>query len=305
MKKLLLVALLFSMNAAFAQFYVSASGGYSIGSAGILTGTSLNSSQTEAENHYGSYGEGFNLQLRGGYYFNEMFGVELALGYLSGSDQNISSYLTNDDGDIKEYTNGNAHAEAYGINIALAYNFNENFYGKIGMVSKLGGKTEATFLKSTPTPFGEIVAEGVNDYHGRPPLGFTAAFGYKYKLSDNWNLFAELEYLGINVTRDTSEFAELTITTPDVPGNAFYQGSPAVPSSTWNLGDAPYLWLSEVPGLPAENIVPIYAPSEIEYVDTLPEPNNDPSKALSSVAPYSSFGLNIGITYTFSKKASK
>ena len=301
-KNLLLLVAFCSINVAFAQFYVSASGGYSIGSAGILTGTSLNTAQDKATNHYGSYGEGFNAQLRGGYFFNKMFGVELSLGYLSGSDQNISSYLTNDDGDIKEYTNGNAHAEAFGINIALAYNFNENFYGKIGVVSKLGGKTEATFMRATTTPFGPVVTEGINDYHGRPPLGFTAAFGYKYKLTDNLNLFAELEYLGINVTRDTSEFAELTIdypATPAFPEDYFGPGSPAVPAiaaGTWNLGEAP---------VSHPILGTIYAPSEIKYEDSLPEPNNDPSKALSSVAPYSSFGVNIGITYTFSKKEAK
>lgn len=301
MKKLLLLVAFFSINAAFAQFYVSANAGYSMGSAGILTGTSLNDSQTEAENHYGSYGQGANFQIKGGYFFNDTFGAELGVGYLLGADRNISSYLKNDDGAIKEYTDGTAHARAYGLTASLVYNFSKSFYGKFGIVTKIGGKTEAEFLKTTPTPFGGIVAEGVNDYHGRIPLGFTAVFGYRYELSDNWNLFAELEYLGINVTRDTSEFANLSITTPDVPGNAFYPGSPAVPSSTWNLGDAPYLWLSEVPGLPSDAIVPIYAPSEIEYVDTLPEPNNDPSKALSSVAPYSSFGINIGITYNFGK----
>lgn len=304
-KNLLLLVAFCTINVAFAQFYVSASAGYSMGSAGILTGTSLNTAQDKATNHYGSYGEGFNAQLRGGYFFNKMFGVELSLGYLSGADQNISSYLTNDDGDINEYTNGNAHAEAYGINIALAYNFNENFYGKIGMVSKLGGKTEATFTRTNQTPLSSlgvapIMTEGVNDYHGRPPLGFTAAFGYKYKLTDNLNLFAELEYLGINVTRDTSEFAELTITTPATPalpaGAIGPDPVPAIPSMTWNLGDAP---------LQHPIFGTIYAPSEVDYVDTLPEPNNDPSKALSSVAPYSSFGINIGITYTFSKKEKK
>jgi len=300
MRKFILLLVTFcSINAVSGQFYISASGGYSIGSAGILTGTSLNDAQNKATNHYGSYGEGFNTQLRGGYFFNDMFGVELSLGYLSGSDQNISSYLTNDNGDISEYTDGNAHAEAFGINIALAYNFNENFYGKIGVVSKLGGKTEAEFMRTTPTPFGAVVTEGINDYHGRPPLGFTAAFGYKYKLTENLNLFAELEYLGINVTRDISEFTELTIdypATPAFPADYFGLGSPAVPAQpagTWDLGEAPI----EHPILGT-----IYAPSEIEYVDSLSEPNNNPTKKLSSVAPYSSFGINIGITYNFSKK---
>jgi len=234
-----------------------------------------------------------------------MFGVELGVGYLNGADQNISEYLTNDDGDISEYTEGIARGRAYGLTASLVYNFNEHIYGKFGIVTKLGGKTEAVFTKTTPTPFGGIVAEGVNDYHGRPPLGFTGAMGYKHNIGGNWNLFAELEYLGINVTRDNSEFAELTITTPDVPGDVFYPGSPAVPSHIWNLGDAPYNRLSEVPGLPEDKIVTIWAPEEIEYLDSLPEPNTDPTKALSSVVAYSSFGINVGVTYTFAKKDKK
>ena len=302
-RNLLLVAAILVANFSFAQFYVSGSAGYGMSSAGVVTGISLNDAQTEATNHRGSYGEGLNAQLRGGYFFNETFGVELGLAYLHGADQNISSYVVNDANIIKEYTEGTAHARAYGLTASLVYNFPNNFYGKIGMVTKVGGKTEAEFTKTSPTPFGPIVAEGVNDYHGRIPLGFTASFGYKYKLSDNLNLFAELEYLGINVTRDTSEFAELTIATPAVPGDAFYPGSPAVAPNTWNLGDAPYYWLSEVPGLPEENIVTIWAPSEITYEDSLAEPNTDPTKALTSVAPYSSFGINFGITYTFGSKS--
>ncbi|MBI9039807.1 outer membrane beta-barrel protein [Lutibacter sp.] len=303
MKKhlLLLVAFIIATSAS-AQFYVSASGGYSISSAGILTGTSLNDSQTTATNHYGSYGEGMTAQLRVGKMFNEMFGAELGFAYLHGADQNISSYLTNDSGSIKEFTDGSAHARAYGLTASLIYNFNDNLYGKIGMVTKLGGKTEAEFTRSTVTPlsaFGvaPIMTEGINDYHGRPPLGFTAAFGYKHDLGGNWGIFAELEYLGINVTRDYSEFAELTITTPATPalpaGAIGPNAVPAIPSMTWNLGDAP---------LNHPIFGTIAAPSKVTYEDSLPQPNNDPSKSLSSVAPYSSFGLNVGITYTFSKK---
>jgi hypothetical protein len=301
-KHLLLLVTIVITTSASAQFYVSASGGLSMGSAGILLGTSLNDTKTEAKNHYGSYGEGLNAQLMGGYFFNEMFGLELGLGYLHGSDQTIDSYKVNDSGAIAEFTEGIAHGRAYGLNLSLVYKFNEKIYGKIGAITKLGGKTEAIFTKTTPTPFGPILAEGVTDYHGRIPLGFTATIGRKFKLNDNLNLFAELEYLGINVTRDNSEFQKLTISTPNVPGNSFYAGSPAVPTHTWNIGDAPYKWLSEVPGLPADKVVTIYAPTEITYVDTLANPNPDPSKALSSVVPYSSFGINFGITYTFSKK---
>lgn len=297
--KLLLLVAFCSINVAFAQFYVSPSIGYGIGSAGILTGTSLNEAGDKATNHYGSFGEGMNAQLRGGYFFSEMFGVELGFAYLQGADQNTSSYETNDDGDVNEFTNSSAHARAYGLTAALIYNFNDHFYGKIGMVTKLGGKTEAEFTRTTLTPLSEygvapIMTEGVNEYHGRIPLGFTAAFGYKYKLSENFNLFAELEYLGINVTRNTSEFQELTITTPAIP--AALVGAD-IPEMTWNLGDAP---------LDHPVFGTIWAPSdEIKYEDSLAEPNTNPNKVLSSVAPYSSFGINVGITYSFSKKGSK
>lgn len=296
-KNLLLLVAIVMATSASAQFYVSASGGLSMGSAGILMGTSLNDTRTEAENHYGSYGEGFTAQLRAGYFLNEMFGLELGVGYLHGSDQVIDSYKTNksDAGvtSIVEYTEGIAHGRAYGLNLSLVYEFNEKIYGKIGAITKLGGKTEAIFTKTTPTPFGPILAEGVTDYHGRVPLGFTAAFGYKYNLSDNLNLFAELEYLGINVTRDNSEYQDLIVTTPAIPANALGAGHPGFEAMTWSLGEAPLV--HPVFGT-------IAAPAKITYVDNLSTTNTDSSKELSSVVPYSSFGVNFGITYTFGKK---
>ncbi|UMB53214.1 porin family protein [Lutibacter sp. A64] len=302
MKKhlLLLVALIIATSASAQEFYVSASGGFSIGSAGILTGTSLNADQSKATNHYGSYGEGINGQIKAGYFFNEMFGAELGFAYLHGSDQNISYYKTNksDAGaeSISEYTDGTGHGRAYGLTAALIYNFNQHVYGKIGAITKVGGKTEAEFNRETYTPLSAygidpILSEGKADYHGRIPLGFTATFGYKYRLSDNLNLFAEVEYLGINVTRDNSEYTELTITTPAIPAGVV--GATAVPSMVWNLGDAP---------LAHPVFGTIAAPSEISYVDSLDPLNSDPSKSLSSTVPYSSIGINIGITYTFGKK---
>jgi len=298
-KNLLLLVAIVMATSASAQYYVSASGGLSMGSAGVLMGTSLNADKTEANNHYGSYGEGLNAQLMGGYFFNDMFGLELGVGYLHGSDQTIDSYKVNDAGSIAEYTEGIAHGRAYGLNLSLVYKFNEKIYGKIGAITKLGGKTEAIFTRTTQTPLSvygiaPIIAKGVTDYHGRIPLGFTATIGYKYNLTDNLNLFAELEYLGINVTRDTSKYSNLTVTTPSIPAGVV--GASAVPSMTWSLGEAPLV--HPVFGT-------IAAPSEITYVDNLSTTNTDSSKALASVVPYSSFGINFGITYTFGKKEAK
>ncbi len=305
MKKYLLLVAIITATSASAQFYVSASGGFSIGSAGILTGTSLNDDYSVAKNHYGSYGEGINAQFKAGYFFNDMFGAEIGLAYLHGADQNVSYYKTNKSAagaeSISEYTDGSAHGRAYGFTAALVYNFNEHVYGKIGAITKVGGRTEAEFSRLTSTPLNSydiekagitsISSVGKADYHGRIPLGFTATFGYKYKLSENLNLFAEVEYLGINVTRDTSEYTELAITTPAIPAGVV--GPTAIPSMTWNLGQPPLV--HPVFGT-------IAAPSEITYVDSLDPLNTDPSKLLSTTVPYSSIGINFGITYTFSKK---
>jgi hypothetical protein len=298
-KYLLLFAAIAMATSASAQFYVSGTGGYAIGSAGVLMGTSLNADQSEATNHYGSYGEGANYQIRTGYMFNDTFGVELGVGYLHGANQNKDSYVQNEDGSFKEVTDAIAYGRAYGLTASLVYKFTKSIYGRFGALTKIGGKTVAEFTKNTTTPFGPIVSVGEQDFHGRFPLGFNAALGYTYKLSDHFNLFAELEYLGIQVTRDYSEFKSLTIDYPAVPAGSLGGGQPAqtIPAGTWNLGDAP---------LNHPVYGTIYAPSKITYVDTLSTSNQDPSKALSETVPYSSFGINFGITYTFgSKKEAK
>jgi len=294
MKKLLFFIFALAATSASAQYYVSASGGYSVSSAGVILGTSLNGDKSIATVHKGSYGEGLNAQLRAGYFFNKTFGLELGLAYLHGADQNIDSYRTNVSAtnvtSIVEWTKGTAHGRAYGLNLGLVYNFNDNVYGKFGAITKVGGATKAEFVKTTVTGFGPIVATGKADYHGRVPLGFTATMGYKHKLTSNLNLFAELEYLGINVTRDTSEYTELAVAYPAIPAGTLGGGQPAqtIPASTWHLGDANH------PVFPTPK-------KDITYVDSLDPLNKDQSKALTSVVPYSSFGINVGITYSFGK----
>ena len=289
---LLLIIAMVMATSASAQYFVSASGGYAMGSAGVLMGTELNASQTKATNEYGSFGEGMNVQFKGGYFFNDTFGVELGLAYLHGADQVRDSYKMTD-GVISEIVDAKAYGRAFGLSASLIYNFNDKIYGKFGAITKIGGRTGAEFTRTNPTPFGNIVSVGEQDFHGRPPLGFIAALGHKFKLSDNLNFYAELEYLGIQVTRDNSEFTKLSIDLPAIPANALGAGHPGFPGSTWNLGDAPLV--HPVFGT-------FYAPTEIEYVDSLSTSNADPSKSLSETVPYSSFGINFGITYTFSKK---
>ena len=289
-KNLLLLVALVIATSASAQFYVSASGGYAIPSAGVLMGTKITSEKTE--NTYGSYGEGLNGQLRFGYTINDTFGVELGIGYLHGDDQ-IKS-----DVNIPNYriTDAVARGRAFGVLPQLTYKFNDHFYGRIGALLKVGGKTEAVvddknyYVETdaygtipVSTAFG--LSDGAythttykEDYHGHLPLGVVVAMGYRVGISDNISLFTELEYMGVSVKRKDSEITEFNT---DV---VLADGTVAIESfySLDNLPDGYY--------------------KESTYVDELSNTNTDGSKKLSERVPYSSFGINFGLTYTFSKK---
>jgi hypothetical protein len=290
MKKYLIftIAMVFTTSMS-AQIYVSASSGYAMGSAGVKFGdkTTING----IENTYGSYGEGLNAQFRMGYNFNKTFGLEFGLGYLHGADQTIKSVVG-----IPGQPNVDiiARGRAFGFSSSVVYNFSDNLYGRFGALIKVGGKTEVVgSIESLSLPAGAIPGvpiatnldvDFIQDYKGRLPLGFIGAMGYKHQIGKNLNLFAELEYMGISVTRDTSEIVEFDASLQEVPGST--------------------LSIDQVRGIleaGGSSLAGIFN-KDIEYVDELPLGHTDSKKQLSQTVPYSSFGLNFGITYTFSKK---
>ncbi|MGJ5642355.1 outer membrane beta-barrel protein [Formosa sp. S-31] len=284
MKKTLFTLLsILASTTFYAQFQISASTGYAIGSAETKLGESINS--TETKNSYGSYGEGVNFQIRGTYFFNDTFGADLGFGYLNGADQTVSRVdLPN------EQIDAIARARAYGASLALVYKFTNNLYGRFGALIKVAGKTEAVVHREATFSDQEAQALGlpsgsysetdyVEDFHGKFPLGFVGALGYKYDLNSNFSLFAEAEYYGISLKRKDSEITEFNtnIVLPDgtVAVEGFY--------SLDNLPDG-YVKKST-------------------YVDELRHDNTDSSKKLAQKVPYSSFGVNVGITYRFNASA--
>lgn len=281
---IVLTALLIS-SLSFAQVEVSLSTGYAVGSAGMKLGESINLSETE--NSYGSYGEGANVQLRGTYYFNESFGVDLGLGYLHGTDQTVSEVnVPNREVDAV------ARARAFGASTSIVYKFTNNIYGRFGALLKLGGKTEAVVYDKSVLSQAEADAFGIplgsysetnykEDFHGHFPLGFVGALGYKFNLNDNLNLFVEAEYYGISLKRKDSEITEFNtdVVLPD--GTVAFAGF-------YNIDNLPNGYNKET-----------------TYVDNLSNSNTDSSRKLSQKVPYSSFGINFGITYRFKSSSKK
>lgn len=283
--KILALTAVVMSGLAYAQVQVSVSTGYAFASAGMKLGETVNVSETG--NSYGSYGEGANVQIRGTYFFNESFGADLSFGYLQGTDQTVSDVNTpNTD------VNAVARARAFGASTSVVYKFTNNIYGRFGALLKLGGKTEAVVYRKAVFSEAEADAFGVpegsysetnytEDFHGHFPLGFVGALGYKFDLDSNFSLFVEAEYYGISLKRKDSELAEFNtnIVLPDgtVAVEGFY--------SLDNLPDGTV--------------------RKTTYVDNLSNTNTDDSKKLSQKVPYSSFGINFGITYKFKKRADK
>lgn len=195
----------------YAQLEISASTGYAMGSAGMKLGEKV--STTETDNVYGSYGEGLNTQIRGTYFFNDTFGVDIGIGYLQGADQTIS-YINTPNTELDAI----ARARAFGASTSIVYKFTNAIYGRFGALLKLGGKTEAVVSQKTVFSDAEATGLGIpegsysmtnykEDYHGKFPIGFAGALGYTYPLNTHLSLFVEAEYYGISLKRKDSELA--------------------------------------------------------------------------------------------------
>lgn len=269
-KTIFAVAFLFATITVSAQFYVSVSGGPAF---------SAGEKKLSPQGNVGSYGEGFQGQVRGGYFFDEKFGAELAVGYLHGNNQEVVR---------RQGTYINSKARAYGLALSGIYNATKNLYVRAGLLTKLGGKTVMKGYVSgelPAKPFNPqapdnatvpLTVEFTRNNEGKFPLGFVGALGFKFKLVGNFDFFTEIEYMGINVDADTSELDSYSIR---LAGKDISEYPAAVGTQIKN---SPSLG-----GLLADKIT---------YVDnpTAGKPEAEPFQA-----PYSSFGFNLGVTYTF------
>ena len=285
----ILFAIFLISTMSYGQFQVSVSSGYAIGSAGMKLGEKV--TLTDTENTYGSYGEGANIQIRGTYFLNDKFGVDLSFGYLNGTDQTISKgYELDEEGNLNTNVDINAiaRARAFGASASMIYKFNNNFYGRIGALLKLGGKTEAVVYKKEV--FSDTQAAGlglpagsysetnyIEDFHGHFPLGFVAALGYEFKLNTHFSLLVEAEYYGISLKRKNSKLSEFNT-------DILLPNGTVAKSNFYSLDD---------------NNLPEGVNKKTTYVDSLPNDNTDTSKQLTQKVPYSSFGINFGVTYKF------
>lgn len=276
-KSILLVAMVLVTMSASAQYYVSVSGGVH-GKANMKL---LSTSDGALK---GSYGEGIQTQIRGGYFFNDKIGIDLGVGYLHGDDQQLRD----------DYLKINARARAFGASLAAVYNLSKNVYVRAGLLTKIGGKSIAEGALDLDIP-GEwanpaLAGSGVTlplhvefdrDNTGQLPVGFVGAFGLKFKVANNWSVFAEMEYQGIDVTPDVSTLTRFSGTLAGV----------AVERDQL---------LALIGGNPRASV--LFREDRLSILDEFTYSDNPSENQRKEFdAPYSSFGINFGVIYTFSK----
>ena len=322
MKRIFLLAgLLAACYTSSAQVYVSATGGYAWGVPSTKIGEeSINGTQSV---RFGTFGEGINSQLRVGYFFNKTWGVDVSVGYLYGSDQTIIHRKV--DNTSLHGLNASLDAEAigrgraYGAALSVTYNFTDNFYGRFGFLTKIGGRTEVV-AHSTTTIKGEIDRNKINilkalvpslaslppgasinsgatietsytqDYKGKMPFGTIAALGYNYHINEHLAIFAELEYMNIAVKRDYSDIKDFNQTL----------------KATLNIGGQlveKEITLSTLNSFKEDGSFRDFRgqsyQKHIDYVESATEEElSKPTKELTEKASNSSVVLNFGIKYT-------
>ena len=291
MKKILLsvVALLGAATIYAQKTYVSVSGGYGFPSSQKVLGKDASDPNTITDLK-GSYGEGLQAQLRGGYYFYNNLAVELALGYLHGNNVQTNK---------NKFVDMKAHGRAFGASLSLVYDITDNLYVRAGAVTKIGGKTAVKTSLNANLPMNMFVplappnaviglnTEFESSFHGKMPFGFIGGVGYRFELTKNVSLFVEGEYLNINVPRKESKLEN-------------FKASHTIWGVNTSISvDEFKNYVRLLQALPAGNERLAAYKQLANQMAPLLESSYDWEGKGAPDAPYSSIGLNVGITYRF------
>ena len=219
------------------------------------------------------------------------------------------------DGEVK------GRGRAFGAALSVIYNFTDNFYGRFGFLTKVGGKTEALAHSYTTTnqdipvaalgrlgislpglsglPATAVIKQGATietsyteDYKGKFPFGTIAAFGYKYNITEKLAFFTELEYMNISVKRDYSELRDFNQTLKATISVAGQNRNVEIPLKTlegFTNGSYNDVLRGQVYN------------QHTDYVEeaSQEELRSNSAKKLTEKASYSSLGVNFGIKLSF------
>lgn len=268
MKKLFLTAaMILGLSTVYAQgLYFNLNTGY----ASKMNGTGIGFLDFTNKDYSGfdpvfsevnaSFGKGINYNLNIGYQVNPHLGFELGLGRFMGGTIEANQLYKN--GWTINYT---AHASQWRVNPMLVLSGKEGKltpYGKFGI---LLGSGKTFFTKDEITSSNRHNVESW-ELSGGLSKGFNAALGLKYGLSDKLSINAEIALIAMNYAPQSGKMVEYLINDNDN-------------LSSLDTKDTQVIFDSKV-DFSSQN-----------------QSKFDPTVTLKTWLPYSSMGLNIGISY--------
>ena len=200
------------------RYYVSFSGGYAFGvSAGDQGGNFLGQAVPAnlMSNNRGTLGTGIPLNLRLGYYLTNNISLDLGVQYFSGARSQVQTVMLPNNLNMIQ---AEAFTEQLRINPSISFYVPIitnmlDAYSRLGLMVPVAGaafidaKGSAMAIDNAPALAG-VNFERMERISGNFGMGFTGALGLEYALKPRLGLFAEVEAMHLNITRNQGEFTK-------------------------------------------------------------------------------------------------
>jgi opacity protein-like surface antigen len=172
-------------------------------------GTTLISRET----NHGSFGEGFRASATTGYRFTERLGVEFGVNYFRGNSKTMVHTIHRMVAAGPTFVDGTAvgRIKALDLSPALVLFLGETSgfesYTKVGVIVPVYGnltiETNRTYTNNSGAVLTKSYTKDV--VKPNPTVGFMAAIGSSYKLTNKLAAFAEVEYRNFTVSGKSKE----------------------------------------------------------------------------------------------------
>lgn len=254
----------FSQNA-----YFNLSAGYGLASSPDYLGDKITiqaNGDYNEESILGSIGVGLNIDLGGGYMFNDNVGFDLGINALLGS-----KVLTNEFTDNSNSSSGKREAQTTQVRInpsllMTTANDGLNVYGKAGLVIPVYGNTKGFVNDMDPTTTTTIESTSVGAFS----LGYSGAIGVSYPVGDKLSIFGEARAINLRVKQGTMKIDKYEV----------------------------------VAGGQTTDVLATLSTSQIEteYVDSVSQADNtdpnQPAKALAETRNFNAVSISVGVKFS-------
>lgn len=312
MKKIVLMAavLMAGYTVKAQGFYLDASVGYGFGAPstnfGLKTYEDLgNPLNNTVENIYGTLGNGINIAVTPGYFFNDHIGVELGLQGFLGMKSRVAESTTSNEL-IYSWTEAKTTQFRLIPSFVLSTGNSKKFsaYAKAGILMPIVGATFGSQESSEASAALAVISGGQATHikreietvtKGNFTVGFRGAVGVNFKVSEKIAIFAEVQHTSLTIKPKTRTVKSYNVNGTDITKEAYIVNG--FNASAVQIGGGNTSGI-----LPTSSI-------ETEYVDqTSPNSNapgnpgfnsDKPTQALPSKTNFNQFGLNIGVKFNF------